>query len=626
MSKCVHMLTARLTAALLVVCATAYATSDAIQSRLQEIAVTVLDDTRTQIIVKRDEVKLQSNPYVPSNVERDFATTSAKSLSIVVLHSRKLDKDQESELRNAILETVKSEGYTLTEIKLTRISIPGGEGSSSNQASQRAREELLQATNMLQQVQTEMRKLERELDDKAKETAALKAEIAEKSQDKQNNNAMDQAENWFKALKNNKSSVAIVFSIIIGALLLVVVALTLSLRKMSKSFESGLMSIAKSFDSSKAREARIALDGGLPNGGGTQVNIDNTEKGNGAEVIQTEMINIVEQIKKSLHGITSTDALNTIVSYVKDTLSNDKTLNDAVGALELLGREGAAIVFNKLEPSEQEKIYANIRNVNWGGSKMRCLIRTAEALKTRLLEVELPRPDTAVNAELARKLGTLTEEQVQGLLARLSPESIARLSAYMRPDQFAGAIASLAESPERAESVSSAIENLTSASGNSSFDGDIATNIESVLGGTSVRETWASKYVSEVANTLSEDVVDGLVTRLQQHQSPLAPVIRHNVVSSKQFFDFPPEVQRDIADTIPAKTLAAWSLGLDSAQNQSLLNILDEFQRDVLAEELRRLQSNPTAAEQASKEARSQLAKIVRSRLNKTNNKRNNAA
>lgn|GEM_PF-1853348 len=606
---------------------TAAAADLPIQSRLQQVAANVLDDPRAQVVVSRDNSgnDNDTSPYIPPPLAKDFSAQSAGKISIIVFHARKLTSEEQKELTSALAAIAKSENTKISGIKFSRISISANESTSaSNQATQKAREDLLQASNKLDKLQSELRKIERERNDKASEAAALKAQITAKAAElAKGPNATNPIEQFFSGIKNNKSAVSVVFSVIILLLLLVVGALTWSLRKMSRAFETGLTSIARSFNDSKAREARIALDGGLP-GGGTNVNIENKAGNENAnDVIHTGMIEFVDQLKNSLGGMAKTDSLDTIVSYVKDMLASDQTIPDAVGAFELLGQEGAAIAFKRLDPSEQEKMYANIRNIRWPGGKMAALIRTGEMLKTRLLEVQLPKPEAAVNTELARLIDGLNPDQFESLLHQLSPQCIARLSAYMKPSKFAQAITGLVSSKENADAVSVALGNLSDSSANSALDAEIKGIIDTVMGGTSARGTWANNYVAELASTLSEDVVDGIVDRLQQQQSHLAPIIRENVVSSRQFFELPTEIQRDVADTAPAKTLAAWALSLSTDLSANVRNMLEEFQRDVFDEETRRLQANPKAAEAASKDARSYMANVVRQRLGTIKGKRN---
>jgi hypothetical protein len=314
------------------------------------------------------------------------------------------------------------------------------------------------------------------------------------------------------------------------------------------------------------------------------------------EAVQTRVLALHEDLLAALNPTTE----GILLKYLSELLESPLTAGKAVASMELLGKEKANAFFHRLGPGARDGILRFLRQGNYDRPKGEVMLEAGEELKTKLLGAAFEQLRSSSSPRIFELLLSLDDRDLANALATLTEEAVPRLLLYIEPRRIARV---LAESKllEAAlyDRVLGQLSELASATTAEQFDLLIVDALEAQTkeAGEDIQRPFLAVY-QEMIEAARDDIGEDIRRGLAQ-DTRLAEYLRQNVISLTTLFEVETSVLGEIITALSNRDVAAIVQGSSEGRRQLLMNALATRRRDLVAEEMERLQARGERAANA---------------------------
>lgn len=305
---------------------------------------------------------------------------------------------------------------------------------------------------------------------------------------------------------------------------------------------------------------------------------------------------ITKRVIELHHELTAViDAHNegSVLEHLSWLLDSEASVGKAVATMELLGKDKANNLFNKLSIDHQQKVFKFLRTGIHERPKDLMMLDAGETLKTRLFAAQLP--SRAKFDPLVRD--KLVQIDAQGLLqvARsLEGENLlARLFAYIGPDRLASLLSTMYKIDQKKFlKAADAVAKIPAVETNVTLDRELIAAFESQMSrALGDLQGPYLPYYRTLLECVDEDVATPLVGRLSAADKRVASYLRDTVVTFETFFKLHLDLQEAIISNMNNRDLAALLYPLSDVLKTQVYQSVETRRQELINDEIQRVAS-----------------------------------
>jgi hypothetical protein len=558
--------------------------------------------------------------YLPSNVDRlSFGSASSKalkeasaSIAITIFIDSRVQADAKTQLKDIVVKIMEFDGsekidfvdlnfqsldYNNNEQRdaLKKAELLGGE----NQALLRERDDVkreLDITNSslgkqsreIEGLKSLNQKMKIELQKSTQETQSAKSDASSKLREIENLKIDQATQKEEKVWITGAALIVMAIIIVIGLIMI-----GLSFKSSGSNVGESVTAVAAALDTigasvttlgeSEKEEAIEAAEDGL---GEAESTLSPSQVDPAA--VEKKLSELSAWINERLEDNVET----TILDLINKELITATNPENAVGMLEVLGKESAGRLYDRLSKKAQSKIRDFIQNGVYSRPKSDVMLDGAEKLKTAIFfssSVENTESAKAVILGLVK----LDVVRVVMLLEQVDSEAMPRLLSYFDAKSIAQFIKDTKEN--NADIYDKLVVALSDISPTEEsveqFDKIIATSIEEVASIESVDRADQFKLYSQIFANIPDNLIEEISTKLAEKDDDLKAFVEENVITAKTLYLLSEEVQSEVFDYLSNKDIAAIMNGGDDQFSALATLLLDKRKFELLDDEILRINS-----------------------------------
>lgn len=418
-----------------------------------------------------------------------------------------------------------------------------------------------------------------DLDKAGREAAALKAQVeaaekAKSASSEQKDAATNAPDSSILGL--SKDQVFFVILGFVGLLFFAVIYMAMSVRSTGRSLSEALMSIGSSIPvlGDKLIEASAGRGDALAEGdGGSKklneapsdlpaLNAGSSLAGMPLESIHARLVSLHSELTQSINS--SNDYV--IVRHLTSLLKNSELVGKAVVSMEILGKDIANKLYQRLGSDDQEKISNFLEHGIHKRSKWEVMLEAGEELKTRILSSGMTGLRGKVNEKVAERIMKFKTEDLLMLAGKLEFSAIPRLFLYLEANQLAEFLTrSKIKDAEQFKRYATSVPRVAAAMGQPGLDQEIAKALDSfsaTMKDDAQRPFLA--YYKQLIESVDDNVAEVLTSTLARDGGHTVDTfIQENIVTFAAFFRIALVHRESILESLSNKEIAVLMWGLE---------------------------------------------------------------
>jgi hypothetical protein len=304
------------------------------------------------------------------------------------------------------------------------------------------------------------------------------------------------------------------------------------------------------------------------------------------ESVARRVIELHEELLASVDDTTE----GLVLEHLSNLLEGDATAGLAVATMELLGKDKANALYDRLAPDHQQMVYAFLRSGVHSRPKGEVMLEAGESLKTKLFGAAFS-PRAQLDDAIRQKLLLLKPEDIATAARSLEGDYLARLFAYLEPARLGGVLTALrAKDASKFIKAGLLVAKIPEVQSDRDLDQEVAIAIEEQLvrSNSDIQGPYLSYYKSLV-QSVDDDVAESLSEQLAAASPRIEHYIREAVVTFGTFFKLHADYQEEIVLGFNTRDLAAVVAALKDDLKNAIYTHLDDRRKELVNEEVERL-------------------------------------
>jgi hypothetical protein len=295
-----------------------------------------------------------------------------------------------------------------------------------------------------------------------------------------------------------------------------------------------------------------------------------------------------------------------VIAYLSQLLGDNMMIERAVATMELLGKERANQLYNRMAPSHQQVILTFLKGGRYSRPKGEVVIEAGEALKTKLFGAGFSRR-AQLGDPVAEKLLFLGVEDLVAVANRLEGEALARFFLYLEAPRLSEILSRLREKdPKRFDKAALMVVKMPEVETAKNLDQDLLAAVEQQLerANSDIQAPYLQLYRSLV-EMADDEVAESLAESFAAAHPRVERFIRESVITFGTFFKLHGDIQEEIVTGLSNKDMASVVAMLKPELKGVFFEHVEERRKELIAEEVDRLAARGprqvTAAHRAAK-------------------------
>jgi Mg/Co/Ni transporter MgtE len=262
-----------------------------------------------------------------------------------------------------------------------------------------------------------------------------------------------------------------------------------------------------------------------------------------------------------------------------------------VAMLEVMSEDLAHRIYMKLNKQKQATVRNFMKKFSYSSAKEERLLEAGEQLKMALFAESFGELRGQLDNAVAEAVIRITDKDLAEACLKVPKEALPRLLIYCEPKRIAKILEHLKRADAKQfEAVVASVIKIPEAKFQSNFDAVLVDRLKQVL---SVSESdfqreyldFYKEIIEESGDKLRGDVAEKLAT---QHPK-IREFIDETIITINTLFKLDSEYQEDIIEYLSNKDIAALFTSLEADQKADLLVMVDERRRELLDDDVTRL-------------------------------------
>lgn len=309
------------------------------------------------------------------------------------------------------------------------------------------------------------------------------------------------------------------------------------------------------------------------------------------ESIQARIAKLCDSI--TLQLTPTTEAL--ILQYIMNIALKKKDISRAVITLELLGKEVANKLFQRLPLDTQDQILKFLKEGTYGHAKSELMLETGEELMTKLMAESFMASRSALDQKVYERLYKIPRDEIVNIFTRIDADLVPRLVLYTD----APLLSEILQKVKRKDSVrfkelAVLLSRLPEAERSQAKDEAILSYLDSTL--SQIRSNAHLGYIKfyqEIVEGVDEDTGDELVNLMGASYPLLEKQIRSNMVNIQTLFQLPKHLMLEFTTKVSNKHLAVLANQMGQKITDLFFAQISARRRDMIQDELNILANIP---------------------------------
>lgn len=562
-------------------------------------------------------------PYMPETfapiaggVEQTAADLAplVKRIDIEIIISDQYDETAKAKLKSIVAKTIGLNDARGDTVKFTSLGLKV-ERPDSVIARDLARSEA-ETREFKSQVET----LSREREDAKRDLTAAKSELDRVAREKASTPSADGQKDKDVASSSQTPVEPKGFwqenaPLIVGAIiaLLAIFASSAALRGASKSLSeavqsigAGIPALGDKLSESLAQKPQAMLPASDSFSRGESINGTSATSINAAlpmEAVAKRVLELHTELSNAVDD--SNEPL--VLEYLSALLEDDLLTSRAVATMELLGKEKANHLYNRLALSHQQKVFTFLRTGVYAKPKGEVMLEAGEELKTKLFGASFS-SRAQLGDDVSQKLLLLGIDGQVAVAHSLEGPSLSRFFLYLEPAKTVTVLSRLREKdPKRFERAAALVVKIPEVETAKDLDQEILTAIEGQLARATadVQAPYLTHY-RKIVELADDEVAESLAEFFSAANSRVERFMRETIVTFGTFFKLHGDIQEEIVSTMNNKDLAALVSLIKPELKTVIYGHVEDRRKELVDEELDRLTSKGTRSVNAAHRAAKQ--------------------
>jgi hypothetical protein len=280
-----------------------------------------------------------------------------------------------------------------------------------------------------------------------------------------------------------------------------------------------------------------------------------------------------------------------MLRHLSQMLLDPELVGKAVVTMEILGKDKANGLYNKLGSDQQMVVFDFLEHGYHRRNKAEIMIEAGEELKTKLMGESFEGVRGKVSGRVVERLLKLRHNDLVAIVKEAPLETLPRLFLYLEPSRLGQVLDDLMVRDQgRFARVSQHIVKMPDSIQAIHLDTELLRVLDERLlrAKDDTQRTFFSYYKSLI-QSVSDRAAEHLSETLTASNANVGNFIRENVITFATFFKLHGDIKEEILDAMVTKDVAALLAGLRDDLKLSLLEHLDVKQRELVREEAERI-------------------------------------
>ena len=321
----------------------------------------------------------------------------------------------------------------------------------------------------------------------------------------------------------------------------------------------------------------------------------------------------IDAIKKEILTKIKGTSQAVFLSYLTRQLSTPQTHYKSILALELIGKEFAEELFQKLPLEHRITINDAIQSPHFPGPKSSLMLQVAEEIKTSCFSDSYHKVISDLNAEMEIMISQLEEREQIDFLLQSNSDDMARIVLYLRPKIVSKALLENAGS-DKLRPLSRAIASAPSSRQDTAKDAAILAKLKTYVQSIERSDTkMFHDFYNNIINKLSDKSAEAFVNEAKGFNQDLEDFFAKTFVAFSEVFNLATEALEDIISQLSSSELALLSHMSDDNFKATIKGYLNDRRLSLLDEELENLKAEEQdKIELKSESMRSKVVKLMK--------------
>ncbi len=557
---------------------------------------------------------VQSIPYLPETLppfssSTDIATLSTlvKSVAIEVILADRYDNNTRKKIEDLLVKSLELDPARGDKVSFKAL------GLKLDRLDSEVARDLARSEAEVREFKTRFDVLGRERDDAKREVqeaqrtvGQIKSELERVTKEVASGNPSSGPQIPGLNTGNNGSAgfLAKYASLIVMALIGLIAILTAAfvLKNASNNLSSAIQTIGAGLPAlgEKIGEASAQTSPALLPAGNS-FNVDNATpklgeplqlgaRGYTAGMTMESVARRVLELHEELSSAVNDDTEGLVLEYLSLLLNDESQVGQAVATMELLGKDRANQLYNRLASSQQQKVYLFLKHGSYNRPKGEVMLIAGEELKTKMFGVSFS-GRANLSDEVRQKLITLSLDDQVAVALNLEGEKLARFFLYLDPVKVGVFFSRLREKDtKKFNKVAPLVIKVPDVEKSSNFDGDIVLAIDTqVARSTADIQGNYLEYYKTIVESVDDEVAEALAEHFAAANPRVEKFVRESIITFGTFFKLHGDIQEEIIESMPNKDLAALVASLNSEAKNTIYTHVEARRKELVEEEVSRL-------------------------------------
>jgi hypothetical protein len=342
---------------------------------------------------------------------------------------------------------------------------------------------------------------------------------------------------------------------------------------------SGTMENSATDEQTSLPALQEAADLSQSNGGGSPISMEAANK---------RIVEIHEKIIVSL----SQAGEQAIIRKVSKLLSNERTVAKGVLTLEILDKEKANELFQRLGNLDQSRVMQFMENGSFDRPKAEVMLEAAEELNTALLSAGFRSNNADVSEEVSQLLLKFDDDDLINITQELHQDTIPRLFVYLTPEQIGRVLKGVQNDENKFMTSISAVPMIPQVVNNRDLDKELLPVLEKQI--STIDEDSQRSYLSlykEIVETLDDEVNEHVINGMGAVDDRINTYLQNNVVTLATFFKLAADIKEELISSMSNKDIAGFIFSLTTDKASGVIQLAGERRVELIQEELDRFES-----------------------------------
>jgi hypothetical protein len=314
----------------------------------------------------------------------------------------------------------------------------------------------------------------------------------------------------------------------------------------------------------------------------------------------------VLELHDELLGAVNDENERNVIVYLSQMLDDNLMIERAVATMELLGKERANRLYNRMAPGHQQVILTFLKGGRYSRPKGEVVIEAGEALKTKLFGAGFARR-AQLGDQVVEKLLLLGVEDQVAVANQLEGATLARFFLYLEAPRLTEILSRLREKdPKRFDKAALMVVKMPEVETAKNLDQELLAAVEAQLARVTgdIQAPYLQLYRSLV-ELADDEVAESLAESFASAHPRIEHFIRESVITFGTFFKLHGDIQEEIVTGLGNKDMASVVALLKPELKEVIFGHVEDRRKELIAEEVDRLaargQRQVVAAHRAAK-------------------------